>query len=59
MNPWPGCMKNIVNGKKEFKKYWDKNGSFRLFDLATKKNNNIYFNQHSNSKINDKWEPSL
>ena len=52
LNPWPGCMKNIVNGKKEFKKYWDKNGSFRLFDLATKKNNNIYIHGRTDDVIN-------
>lgn len=52
LNPWPGCMKNIVNGKKEFKKYWDNNGSFRLFDLATKKNNNIYIHGRTDDVIN-------
>ena len=52
LNPWPGCMKNIINGKKEFKKYWDKNGSFRLFDLATKNNNNIYIHGRTDDVIN-------
>ena len=22
LTPWPGCMKRILNGKKEWKKYW-------------------------------------
>ena len=22
-SPWPGCMKNVINGKKEWDKYWD------------------------------------
>lgn len=51
-NPWPGCMKNILNGKKEWKKYWDKYGNFRLFDLATKINNNIYIHGRVDDVIN-------
>ena len=37
ISPWPGMMKNVINGKIEWSKYWDKNNNFRLFDLATKK----------------------
>ncbi len=51
-NPWPGCMKNILNGKKEWKKYWDKDGNFRLFDLATKINSNIYIHGRVDDVIN-------
>lgn len=51
-SPWPGCMKNILNGKKEWKKYWDKDGNFRLFDLATKINSNIYIHGRVDDVIN-------
>ena len=37
ISPWPGMMKNVINGKIEWSKYWDKNNNFRLFDLATKR----------------------
>ena len=40
--PWPGCMKNILNSKKIYNSYWTKEGYFRMFDLGTKLNNNIY-----------------
>ena len=40
--PWPGMMKNVINGNVEWNKYWDKNGRFRLFDLATTKKNNVF-----------------
>ncbi|MDA7714946.1 acyl-CoA synthetase [Candidatus Pelagibacter sp.] len=50
--PWPGCMKSILNGKKEWQKYWDKNGSFKLFDLATKRNKNIYIHGRTDDVIN-------
>ena len=35
-------MKNVINGKNFYKNYFDKNGNFRLFDLATINNNNYY-----------------
>ena len=50
--PWPGCMKNILNGKKEWNKYWDSKGNFRLFDLATKKKNNIYIHGRVDDVMN-------
>lgn len=34
-NPWPGCMIGIVNGKKIYNQYWDKNRNFKLFDYAS------------------------
>jgi acetyl-CoA synthetase len=34
-NLWPGCMINVINGKKFFNKYWDKKNNFRLFDKAS------------------------
>ena len=42
ISPWPGMMKNVINGKIEWNKYWDNKGNFRMFDLATIKKNNIY-----------------
>ena len=51
-NPWPGLMKNVINGKKFFKNYFDKNGNFRLFDLATINNNNYYIHGRVDDVIN-------
>lgn len=51
-SPWPGMMKNVINGKTEWDKYWDKNGNFRLFDLATKKNRNIYIHGRNDDVVN-------
>ena len=50
--PWPGCMKNIINGKREWLKYWDNNGNFKLFDLATREKNNIYIHGRTDDVIN-------
>ena len=50
--PWPGIMKKIINGKEEWNKYWDENGNFRLFDLATKKKKNIFIHGRSDDVIN-------
>ena len=33
-NIWPGCMINVLNGKKQWDKYWDNAGRFNLFDLS-------------------------
>jgi len=49
---WPGNMKRILNGQKEWSKYWDQNGYFRMFDLATKKNGNIYVHGRNDDVIN-------
>ena len=45
-------MKDILNGKTEWNKYWDKNGNFKLFDLATKKNKNIYIHGRNDDVVN-------
>lgn len=52
LTPWPGMMKRILNNKKTWSKYWDKNGNFRMFDLATLKNNNIYIHGRTDDVIN-------
>ena len=52
LSPWPGMMKNVINGKKEWDKYWDEKGSFKLFDLATIKNKNIYIHGRNDDVIN-------
>lgn len=50
--PWPGMMKDIINGKKEWKKYWDTKNNFRLFDLATIKDRKIYIHGRNDDVIN-------
>lgn len=50
--PWPGMMTNIINGKKYWKRYWDNNKNFRMFDLATKKNNSLYIHGRLDDVIN-------
>jgi acetyl-CoA synthetase len=50
--PWPGIMKKIINGKEEWNKYWDENGNFRLFDLASQKKKNIFIHGRSDDVIN-------
>ena len=52
ISPWPGCMKNVLNGKKEWNKYWDSDGNFKLFDLATKFKDNIYIHGRTDDVIN-------
>ncbi len=52
ISPWPGNMKRILNGKKEWQKYWDKDGNFRMFDLATKKNKNLFVHGRNDDVIN-------
>ena len=52
LTPWPGCMKSILNGNKEWKKYWDKSNNFKMFDLATIKNNNIFIHGRTDDVIN-------
>ena len=49
---WPGCMINVLNGLNEWKKYWTKEKKFRMFDLATIKNNNIYIHGRVDDVIN-------
>ena len=45
-------MKSILNGNKEWKKYWDKSNNFRMFDLATIKNKNIFIHGRTDDVIN-------
>ena len=52
LSPWPGMMKNVINGKIEWNKYWDKDGNFRLFDLATTKKNNVYIHGRNDDVVN-------
>jgi acetyl-CoA synthetase len=52
ITPWPGMMKNVINGKLEWNKYWDKDGNFKLFDLATKRKQNIYIHGRKDDVIN-------
>ena len=49
---WPGCMKKILNGKKEWLKYWTKEGYFRMFDLGTIEKSNIYVHGRIDDVIN-------
>ena len=51
-NTWPGCMKKILNKGDTWQKYWDKNNHFRLFDLATIQNNNIFIHGRTDDVIN-------
>ena len=52
ITPWPGNMKKIINGNKEWKKYWDSEGNFRMFDLVTKKNGNLFVHGRVDDVIN-------
>ena len=52
LNSWPGCMINIQNGIKEWKKYWDNKNNFRLFDYATKTKNHINIHGRVDDVIN-------
>jgi acetyl-CoA synthetase len=52
LSPWPGCMKKIINGKKEWNKYWDKSKKFRMYDLATMNNRNIFIHGRTDDVIN-------
>ena len=44
-NLWPGCMINLVNGKKEWNKYWTEEKYFRMFDISHKDNKNNFYIQ--------------
>ncbi len=50
-SPWPGCMSRLLN-KNEWNNYWDQNKNFKMFDLATKKNNSIYIHGRIDDVIN-------
>ena len=52
-NPWPGCMIGVINGKKQFDKYWDNKSNFRLFDYASlDKNKNFVIHGRLDDVIN-------
>tara|TARA_Y100001958_G_C21239887_1_gene567262 strand:- start:1576 stop:3336 length:1761 start_codon:yes stop_codon:yes gene_type:complete len=51
-SPFPGLMKKVINSQKEHRKYFDKNGNFRLFDLATKIRNAVYVHGRIDDVIN-------
>ena len=52
ITPWPGCMKDIINGKKFWDIYWDKNGYFKLFDEGFVKKNNLFVTGRTDDTIN-------
>mgnify|MGYP003388357350 CR=1 FL=1 len=52
LTPWPGNMKKIINGNHEWKKYWDKQGNFRMFDLGTMYKGNLFVHGRSDDVIN-------
>lgn len=39
--PWPGSLIDVINGKKYFKKYWDEDNNFKLFDVGKFNKNKI------------------
>ena len=51
-SPFPGLMKKVINSQKEHRKYFDKNGNFRLFDLATKIRNAVHVHGRIDDVIN-------
>jgi acetyl-CoA synthetase len=53
ISPWPGCMKNIINGKKIYNNYFDKNNNFKLFDIGKlDENNNLLVFGRSDDVMN-------
>ena len=52
-HPWPGCMINIINGIKIWKKYWTKEGYFKLFDIGSfDKTNSLNIHGRNDDVIN-------
>ena len=52
-SPWPGCMKNIINGKKIYENYFDKENNFKLFDIGKlDKNGNLLVFGRSDDVMN-------
>ena len=45
-------MTSILNGHEEWVKYWDENNYFKMFDLATIKNNNVLVHGRLDDVIN-------
>jgi len=52
ISPWPGIMKDVINGKTVWNKYWDNKNNFRLFDLSTKKKKNIFIHGRNDDVVN-------
>ena len=50
--PWPGQMKRILNGYDQWIKYFDKKNQFKLFDLATINQKNIFVHGRTDDVIN-------
>lgn len=50
-NPWPGCMINVVNGIKTWKKYWHKS-YFKMFDIGSYKDNKLFIHGRNDDVIN-------
>ncbi len=50
--PWPGQMKRVLNGYDQWIKYFDKKNKFRLFDLATINQKNIFVHGRTDDVIN-------
>jgi acetyl-CoA synthetase len=52
ITPWPGCLKDVINGKRFYSKYWDKK-KFNLFDIGQyDKNKNLKVFGRSDDVIN-------
>ena len=52
LTPWPGLMKRVINGENEWKKYWDNNQKFRMFDLGQIRKKNLYIHGRVDDVIN-------
>ena len=52
INFWPGQMINVINSKKHWEKYFDKDLNFRLFDYGTKNKKNIFIHGRTDDVIN-------
>jgi acetyl-CoA synthetase len=51
-NPWPGCMKNCINGLLAWKSYWN-NDNFKLFDIGSlNSEKNLIIHGRSDDVIN-------
>ena len=52
-NSWPGCMIDVINGRKVWDKYWTKDGQFKLFDIGSfDKFNNLNIHGRNDDVIN-------
>ena len=49
--PWPGCMIDVINGEKVWKKYW-KGNKFQLFDYGSNSGQNLIVHGRSDDVIN-------